>query len=71
MPIPVVAGVNGAAIGGGLTLAIATDIVFAKQSATFSIRFLAKNRCGAGYRKFLAVYSSPWAEPGPRADSDW
>jgi 2-(1,2-epoxy-1,2-dihydrophenyl)acetyl-CoA isomerase len=42
MPVPVVAAVNGAAIGGGVTLALATDIVFAKQSATFAIRFLQK-----------------------------
>jgi 2-(1,2-epoxy-1,2-dihydrophenyl)acetyl-CoA isomerase len=40
MPKPVVTAVNGAAAGAGLSLALAGDLVVAKQSASFSLAFV-------------------------------
>jgi 2-(1,2-epoxy-1,2-dihydrophenyl)acetyl-CoA isomerase len=40
MPKPVVSAVNGAAVGAGLSLALAADLVVAKESAYFTLAFV-------------------------------
>jgi enoyl-CoA hydratase len=39
-PIPTIAAVNGAAVGAGLNMALACDVILAGESAKFDTRFL-------------------------------
>ncbi|MEL6226785.1 MAG: enoyl-CoA hydratase/isomerase family protein [Pseudomonadota bacterium] len=68
MPVPVIAAVNGAARGGGMTLAISCDVIFASDKATFgypeinlgvppAIHFMHLPRIVGRYRAFDLLFS--------------
>ncbi|HEX5588349.1 MAG TPA: enoyl-CoA hydratase-related protein [Acidimicrobiia bacterium] len=58
-PKPVIAAVNGAAVGGGLELMLASDMVVAAEHATFSVPEVKRGLVGAGCTTRLAARLPP------------
>ncbi len=58
-PKPVIAAVNGAAIGGGFELAMASDMVIAAEHATFGMPEVKRGLVGAGCSTRLAARVPP------------
>jgi 2-(1,2-epoxy-1,2-dihydrophenyl)acetyl-CoA isomerase len=50
---PVIAAVNGAAIGGGMSVALACDIIVASENATFGEFFIKRGMVASGCTQFL------------------
>jgi enoyl-CoA hydratase len=58
-PLPVIAAVNGAAVGGGLELMLASDMVVAADHATFAVPEVKRGLVGAGCTTRLAARLPP------------
>jgi enoyl-CoA hydratase/carnithine racemase len=58
-PKPVIAAVNGAAVGGGFELVLAADLVVAAEHATFSVPEVKRGLVGAGCTTRLASRLPP------------
>ncbi|MFC2021308.1 enoyl-CoA hydratase/isomerase family protein [Chloroflexota bacterium] len=53
LPKPVIAAVNGVAVGGGMSIVLESDIILASENARFGEFFVRKGSAGSGYCTFL------------------
>ncbi|SFO48148.1 Enoyl-CoA hydratase/carnithine racemase [Pseudonocardia ammonioxydans] len=66
LPVPVVAAINGDAVGGGATIPLAADVRFAADDARFAFPFTRLGVCPEGGSTYLL----PWLV-GPGVAADW
>src|SRR6516164_2678438 len=66
VPLPVVAAVHGAALGGGFELALTCDVIIAANTASFGMA-----EASLGLLSLSAVCSVWCSAPGPREPKKW